>query len=112
MLNAASLTGKMNMLPDPVTLTITPKVSSGSPIVQPGCRRRPLDEVETDYIGDIGLAVPAVSFLIPVEGLNGYVINNNDYIAETLPAGSTWTVIRTQLDLQKTIWRCLCRRQF
>lgn len=115
MLDAASLAGKLDMLPDPKTLTIKlQNRPSTSPITISGCRRRPVDLAELAFIGNSGMAVPTSSFLIPAVGMGSNELLAGDLIVEPNSVGSataTWNVVHAQLELQTTIWRAFVARQ-
>ena len=112
MLNAATLKGKMALLPDQQTVqvkflgrttTVTLNVA--------GCTRRPVESKEVLFAAQAGLTLPEAQFLLPAENMGGNILKQQDQIIESSGAGQKWTVTRTALELQGTIWRAFVAQQ-
>lgn len=116
MLDAASLAGKLDMLPDPKTITVAlQNRASAVSLTISGCRRRPVDMQEISVMGNAGLGVPSAQYLIPASGMGTHELQAGDVITEASgnAAGETvpWSVIHAALEMQGTIWRAYVGRR-
>lgn len=106
MIDAAFLANAMDMLPDPLTVTVLfrNRATAASASVD-GSRRRPVSSADITWASMAGLGIPTAQFLIPVNQLGGNVLKQGDEIDEAAPGTLTWNVLRADLEMQGTIYR-------
>ena len=109
MLNAATLANKYKMLPDAITLTLTPFNVSVSAMSVEGCRQRPAERKDIEWTASLGLGLAQRVFLLPAANMTaGYEVVQNDVITD--PAGARWNAQASALELQGTIWRVWAKK--
>lgn len=106
MLSSAELANVLDMLPDPMTVTVNFKNRTTPVSVSvDGARRRPISSSDIAWSSMAGLGIPAAQFLIPVNQLGGNVMKQNDEIAEAGAGGLPWNVLRADLEMQGQVYR-------
>lgn len=109
-LNLATRLTKYQMLPDPITVTLTPNDSAGTlgtAVTVTEARSRPLQQRELQMLGSIiGIEDTTRAFLLPINTLGGTVPKNGDTITDN--AANDWTIRVAGLDGTDTLYRCVC----
>lgn len=109
MLDSASLTNVMDMLPDAFVATLTPFNTTISAMMIEGARQRPAKRNDIEWTANIGLGLAERLFLLPVVNMTaGYEVVQNDLIADA--SGKKWNVMTASLEMEGTIWRCYARK--
>lgn len=109
MLNSRTLANITAMLPDAITVTLTPFNATIAAITVNGARQRPASRKDIEYAANIGIGLPERIFLLPVTNVAaGYEVVQNDLITDA--AEKKWNVLATVLEMQGTIWRCFAKR--
>ena len=117
MLNAATLKGKMGLLPDPQIVTVNFKNrTTPLTLTVDGARRRPVSAAEIAFTAQAGFGIPTSQFLLAVANMNGNVLKQGDEIVESATdslsgAALPWNVLRADLELQGTIWRAFVSQE-
>lgn len=110
MLNHASMLNVHKMLPDPITVTLTPQNPTITAVEVSETRSRPLEHSELQMAGNvIGIESKSRAFLLPVASLDGTDPENGDKITDN--AAADWTIKVTKLEQADTMYRCLCIKQ-
>lgn len=110
MLDAAFLAGKLDMLPDPMTVTVVPFNSATSEMTVTGARWRQLNRREIDWAASIGLGLSARVWLLSAGNLTptNYQVVQNDILVDD--TSQKWNIRDASLEMQGTIWRCVSVR--
>lgn len=112
MLDSATLADRMGMLPDQQTATVNFKNRSTSvSLLVAGCVRRPVSAAEVAFTNQAGLGIPTAKFLLPVANMDGNVLKQGDEIIEDGRPGLPWNVLRSDLELQGTIYRAFVSQE-
>jgi len=111
-LDASTLANRIDMLPDAQTVTVNFKNRTAPTTVSVGgARRRPVSSAEIALMGQAGLGIPTAQFLMPAANFAGNILKQGDEIIESSGAGQPWNVLRSDLELQGTIWRAFVSQE-
>lgn len=98
------------ILPNPITVTLTPQNPTAAAVQVAEGHTRPLKQNQLRMMGELfGMEETFRAFLLPTANLGGTAPKNGDKLADN--ASVNWTVKMADLELEGNIYRLLCMKQ-